>query len=106
MIHRYDEIVARPEIPFLNDRGVPGILQRGGNPGRPALVFTAVGDKEVTLPGSAQPVTSAWPADGVTELYPGMGVVIHRGRSTGRRYQTQVNAFRTEGGFIFALTRT
>jgi len=65
MIHRRDEIVAGPEIPCLNDRGVPGVLQRGGNPGRAALILTTVGNKEITLLGSAQPVTPAWPADGV-----------------------------------------
>jgi deazaflavin-dependent oxidoreductase (nitroreductase family) len=37
-------------------------------------------------------------------LTPGMGVVIHRGRRSGRSYQTPVNVFRTEDGFIFALT--
>ena len=37
-------------------------------------------------------------------LTPGMGVVIHRGRRSGRRFQTPVNAFRTEDGFLFALT--
>ena len=35
---------------------------------------------------------------------PGMGVVIHRGRRSGRRFQTPVNVFRTEDGFLFALT--
>jgi deazaflavin-dependent oxidoreductase (nitroreductase family) len=35
---------------------------------------------------------------------PGMGVVIHRGRRSGRRYETPVNVFRTEDGFLFALT--
>jgi deazaflavin-dependent oxidoreductase (nitroreductase family) len=33
-----------------------------------------------------------------------MGVVIHRGRRSGRRYETPVNVFRTEDGFLFALT--
>lgn len=37
-------------------------------------------------------------------LTPGMGVVIHRGRRSGRRYQTPVNVFRTQGGYVFALT--
>ncbi len=35
---------------------------------------------------------------------PGMGVIIHRGRRSGRRFQTPVNVFRTEDGFLFALT--
>ena len=35
---------------------------------------------------------------------PGFGIVIHRGRSSGRTYETPVNVFRTENGFVFALT--
>jgi deazaflavin-dependent oxidoreductase (nitroreductase family) len=35
---------------------------------------------------------------------PGFGVVIHRGRRSGRSYQTPVNVFATEGGYLFALT--
>jgi deazaflavin-dependent oxidoreductase (nitroreductase family) len=37
-------------------------------------------------------------------LTPGMGVVVHRGRRSGRRYQTPVNVFRAREGYIFALT--
>jgi deazaflavin-dependent oxidoreductase (nitroreductase family) len=35
---------------------------------------------------------------------PGLGVVIHRGRRTGRRYRTPVNVFPAGNGYIFALT--
>jgi deazaflavin-dependent oxidoreductase (nitroreductase family) len=35
---------------------------------------------------------------------PGFGVVVHRGRRSGRRYQTPVNVFPTEDGYVFALT--
>src|SRR5215469_12949510 len=35
---------------------------------------------------------------------PGLGVVIHRGRNSGRVYQTPVNVFATEDGYVFALT--
>ena len=35
---------------------------------------------------------------------PGLGVVIHRGRRSGRRYQTPVNVFPAGDGFVFALT--
>jgi deazaflavin-dependent oxidoreductase (nitroreductase family) len=35
---------------------------------------------------------------------PGLGVVVHRGRTSGREYRTPVNLFRTGGGFIIALT--
>jgi deazaflavin-dependent oxidoreductase (nitroreductase family) len=35
---------------------------------------------------------------------PGMGTVVHRGRRSGREYQTPVNVFRTDDGYLFALT--
>jgi deazaflavin-dependent oxidoreductase (nitroreductase family) len=35
---------------------------------------------------------------------PGFGVVVHRGRRSGRRYRTPVNVFPAEGGYRFALT--
>jgi deazaflavin-dependent oxidoreductase (nitroreductase family) len=35
---------------------------------------------------------------------PGLGVVVHRGRRTGRVYQTPVNVFSTEDGYVVALT--
>lgn len=35
---------------------------------------------------------------------PGFGVVVHRGRRSGRRYQTPVNVFPAEDGYVFALT--
>jgi len=35
---------------------------------------------------------------------PGFGVVVHRGRRSGRLYRTPVNVFRTQDGFLFALT--
>jgi deazaflavin-dependent oxidoreductase (nitroreductase family) len=35
---------------------------------------------------------------------PGFGVVVHRGRRSGRRYQTPVNVFPDENGYVFALT--
>jgi deazaflavin-dependent oxidoreductase (nitroreductase family) len=37
-------------------------------------------------------------------LMPGMGTVVHRGRRTGREYQTPVNVFRTGDGYLIALT--
>jgi deazaflavin-dependent oxidoreductase (nitroreductase family) len=37
-------------------------------------------------------------------LTPGMGTVVHRGRRSGRQYQTPVNVFRTGDGYLFALT--
>jgi deazaflavin-dependent oxidoreductase (nitroreductase family) len=35
---------------------------------------------------------------------PGLGIVEHRGRRSGRRYRTPVNVFRRDGGFAVALT--
>jgi deazaflavin-dependent oxidoreductase (nitroreductase family) len=35
---------------------------------------------------------------------PGFGVVVHRGRRSGRPYRTPVNVFPTANGYLFALT--
>jgi deazaflavin-dependent oxidoreductase (nitroreductase family) len=35
---------------------------------------------------------------------PGFGVVVHRGRRSGKEYQTPVNVFATEDGYVLALT--
>jgi deazaflavin-dependent oxidoreductase (nitroreductase family) len=35
---------------------------------------------------------------------PGSGVVIHQGRTSGRRFQTPVNVFTAPGGYVIALT--
>jgi len=35
---------------------------------------------------------------------PGFGVVVHRGRRSGRVYQTPVNVFATDDGYLLALT--
>ena len=35
---------------------------------------------------------------------PGLGVVVHRGRCSGRRYETPVNVFTAGDGYVFALT--
>ncbi len=35
---------------------------------------------------------------------PGFGVVIHRGRTSGREYRTPVNVFTRRGGLAIALT--
>lgn len=35
---------------------------------------------------------------------PGLGVVVHRGRRSGRVYQTPVNVFPAPGGYVLALT--
>jgi deazaflavin-dependent oxidoreductase (nitroreductase family) len=35
---------------------------------------------------------------------PGFGIVTHTGRNSGRTYETPINVFRTDGGFIIALT--
>ena len=35
---------------------------------------------------------------------PGFGVVVHKGRRSGREYATPVNVFHTPGGYVVALT--
>jgi deazaflavin-dependent oxidoreductase (nitroreductase family) len=40
----------------------------------------------------------------VAERLPSFGVVLHRGRSTGRAYRTPVNAFPQGDHFLIALT--
>jgi deazaflavin-dependent oxidoreductase (nitroreductase family) len=35
---------------------------------------------------------------------PGFGVVVHRGRNSGRPYRTPVNLFRSNGDYVIALT--
>ena len=40
----------------------------------------------------------------VAPWLPGLGLVVHRGRRSGRTYQTPVNTFPTQHGFIIALT--
>jgi deazaflavin-dependent oxidoreductase (nitroreductase family) len=40
----------------------------------------------------------------VAPLMPGLGLVVHRGRRSGRAYQTPVNVFPAEDGYVIALT--
>jgi deazaflavin-dependent oxidoreductase (nitroreductase family) len=40
----------------------------------------------------------------VAPWMPGFGVVVHRGRRSGRRYQTPVNVFPAGDGYVLALT--
>jgi deazaflavin-dependent oxidoreductase (nitroreductase family) len=40
----------------------------------------------------------------VAPWMPGLGVVVHRGRRSGKLYQTPVNVFATSDGYVFALT--
>lgn len=35
---------------------------------------------------------------------PGMGLVVHAGRRSGRRYETPVQVFPTDDGYVIALT--
>jgi deazaflavin-dependent oxidoreductase (nitroreductase family) len=35
---------------------------------------------------------------------PGMGLIVHRGRRSGRRYETPVQVFPVEDGYVIALT--
>jgi deazaflavin-dependent oxidoreductase (nitroreductase family) len=40
----------------------------------------------------------------VARWAPGMGIVVHRGRRSGRHYETPVQVFGVEGGYVIALT--
>jgi deazaflavin-dependent oxidoreductase (nitroreductase family) len=40
----------------------------------------------------------------VAPRLPGLGVVVHRGRRSGRVYQTPVNVFAADDGYVLALT--
>ena len=40
----------------------------------------------------------------IARRLPGFGVVVHTGRKSGREYQTPVNVFRGEDGYLVALT--
>jgi len=35
---------------------------------------------------------------------PGAGVIVHRGRTSGRQYRTPISAFRRQSGYAVALT--
>lgn len=35
---------------------------------------------------------------------PGFGMITHRGRKSGKTFRTPINVFRTDDGFVFALT--
>jgi|SRR5919201_571292 deazaflavin-dependent oxidoreductase (nitroreductase family) len=41
---------------------------------------------------------------GVATRAPGFGVVVHRGRKSGRTYRTPINVFRSPSGYVVALT--
>jgi deazaflavin-dependent oxidoreductase (nitroreductase family) len=40
----------------------------------------------------------------IASWLPGLGVVVHRGRHSGRSYRTPVNVFRSPDGYVIALT--
>ncbi|MDQ7904951.1 nitroreductase family deazaflavin-dependent oxidoreductase [Phytohabitans sp. ZYX-F-186] len=40
----------------------------------------------------------------VARHLPGFGIVVHRGRRSGRAYRTPVNIFKTTDGYVVALT--
>jgi deazaflavin-dependent oxidoreductase (nitroreductase family) len=40
----------------------------------------------------------------VAPWMPGLGVVVHHGRRSGKEYQTPVNVFATADGYVIALT--
>jgi deazaflavin-dependent oxidoreductase (nitroreductase family) len=40
----------------------------------------------------------------IAQILPGFGIVVHRGRRSGREYRTPVNVFKTSDGYVVALT--
>jgi deazaflavin-dependent oxidoreductase (nitroreductase family) len=40
----------------------------------------------------------------VAPWMPGLGLIVHQGRRSGRTYQTPVNTFPTDDGYVIALT--
>jgi deazaflavin-dependent oxidoreductase (nitroreductase family) len=40
----------------------------------------------------------------IASWLPGFGVVVHRGRRSGRTYRTPVNVFQAQDGYVIALT--
>lgn len=40
----------------------------------------------------------------VVNWMPSFGMVVHKGRRSGKEYKTPINLFRTSDGFVFALT--
>jgi deazaflavin-dependent oxidoreductase (nitroreductase family) len=40
----------------------------------------------------------------IARYLPHVGVIVHRGRKTGRLYRTPVNVFSRQGGYVIALT--
>ncbi|HEY8456256.1 MAG TPA: nitroreductase family deazaflavin-dependent oxidoreductase [Actinopolymorphaceae bacterium] len=40
----------------------------------------------------------------IADWMPGFGVISHVGRRSGRRYRTPVNVFRSDDGYVIALT--
>jgi deazaflavin-dependent oxidoreductase (nitroreductase family) len=40
----------------------------------------------------------------IADRLPGFGIVLHRGRRSGREFRTPLNVFRTDDGFVIALT--
>ncbi|MFC0528948.1 nitroreductase family deazaflavin-dependent oxidoreductase [Phytohabitans kaempferiae] len=40
----------------------------------------------------------------IAQVLPGFGIVVHRGRRSGRVYRTPVNIFHTPDGYVVALT--
>ena len=43
-------------------------------------------------------------SDPLAGRLPGFGIVVHRGRRSGRPYRTPINVFRAPGGYVAALT--
>src|SRR5215510_15016212 len=92
----------------------PGGAWGGGRPGRgwecwSCEELTARGQTGAGMP--IPKVVGQWNKAGLNRLtrhiapwMPGFGVIVHRGRRSGGRYQTPVNVFRAGNGYVIALT--
>jgi hypothetical protein len=93
---------------------VPGGASVGTAPGRgwnadPARSRTPGGRTGADMP--IPKVVGQWNKAGLNHLtrhiapwMPGFGVIVHRGRRSGRRYQTPVDVFSAGNGYVIALT--
>lgn len=83
-------LIARPLSRFAIDRGHICSLNRQMPIPRTIARLNKAGLNRVTVR--------------VAPWLPGFGVVVHRGRKSGRTYRTPVNVFVAPGGYIVALT--
>jgi len=73
-------------------RGVPPATARFGSMplGRRVALLNKAGLNKLTVK--------------IAPWMPGFGVVVHRGRRSGKRYRTPIDVFLRDGGYLVALT--